>query len=150
MKTPKVKTGKNYTAVDVGPMSELSSYVIHHPRLGERPGKVFLKEHLGSTGVEMSLGSLAVGAGIPFLHAHKQNEEIFFIVSGKGQIQVDRDVTEVSEGSVIRIAPAGARSLRNTGAVPLVYAVFQATEGSLSQWTSTDGILFEDAVQWPA
>lgn len=150
MATPTVKKGSNYTAVHVGPMGKLHEYTLTHPRLGEVPGKVFLKEHLGTTGVEMSLGSLAPGRGIPFLHKHKQNEEVYFIVSGKGQIQIDGDVTEVAEGSVIRISPDGSRTLRNTGDAPLVYAVFQATQGSLSQWTSTDGIVVNDPVQWPA
>lgn len=149
MSTPTTKKGANYTAVHVGPMADLHNYKLNHPRLGEVPGKVFLKDHLGTSGLEMSLGSLAVGRGIPFLHKHKQNEEVYFIVSGKGQIQIDGDVTEVAEGSVIRISPDGARSLRNTGGAPLVYAVFQATEKSLSQWTATDGIALTDPVQWP-
>ena len=144
------KTGNNFTVAHVGPLSDLTRYAITHPVLNrETPGKVFLQEVLGTTGLEMSLGVLPPGRGIPFLHKHKQNEEVYFIVSGQGQIQVDGDVTDVSEGSAIRIAPDGARSLRNTGSAPLVYAVMQATQGSLSQWTATDGIPMPDPVQWP-
>ena len=46
----------------VGPMADLNRYVITHPKIGrETPGKVFLQEVLGTTGMEMSLGSLAPG-----------------------------------------------------------------------------------------
>ena len=35
-----------------------------------------LHDKLGLTGAEVSINTLPAGAGVPFVHAHKQNEEI--------------------------------------------------------------------------
>ena len=39
-------------------------------------GKVFVKETLQTSGVELSLGSMQPGEATPFQHYHKQNEEV--------------------------------------------------------------------------
>ena len=39
-------------------------------------GRVELHEALGLTGAEVSINQLPAGAGVPFVHSHKQNEEI--------------------------------------------------------------------------
>ena len=55
-----------------------------------------LHDKLGLTGVEVSINTLPAGAGVPFVHAHKQNEEIYGILSGKGKAVIFR------RGEVIR------------------------------------------------
>ncbi|MBQ1510376.1 MAG: cupin domain-containing protein, partial [Selenomonadaceae bacterium] len=44
-----------------------------------------LHDQLGLTGAEISINNLPAGAGVPFVHYHKKNEEIYFVISGKGQ-----------------------------------------------------------------
>ena len=39
-----------------------------------------LHEALGLTGAEVSINQLPAGAGVPFVHAHKQNEEIYGVI----------------------------------------------------------------------
>ena len=39
-----------------------------------------LHDKLGLTGAEVSINTLPAGAGVPFVHAHKQNEEIYGIM----------------------------------------------------------------------
>ena len=88
-------------------------------------GKIFLGQELGMTGAEVSLQCLAAGEDAPFLHSHKTHEEIYVILSGKGEYEVDGEKMAVSEGSVIRVAPAGVRALRNTSDNEMVMMCIQ-------------------------
>ena len=88
-------------------------------------GKIFLGQELGMTGAEASLQCLAAGEDAPFLHSHKTHEEVYVIISGKGEYEVDGEKMPVSEGSVIRVAPAGVRALRNTSDNEMVMMCIQ-------------------------
>ena len=88
-------------------------------------GKIFLGQELGMTGAEVSLQCLAAGEDAPFLHSHKTHEEIYVIISGKGEYEVDGEKMAVSEGSVIRVSPAGVRALRNTSDNEMVMMCIQ-------------------------
>ena len=46
--------------------------------------RVELHEVLGLTGAEVSVNNLPAGAGVPFVHAHKENEEIYGVLEGAG------------------------------------------------------------------
>ena len=50
--------------------------------------RVELHDSLALTGAEVSINHLPAGAGVPFVHSHKQNEEIYGILSGKGFITI--------------------------------------------------------------
>jgi mannose-6-phosphate isomerase-like protein (cupin superfamily) len=113
-------------------------------------GKVFLKELLGLTGMEISFGVLLPGAAMPFHHKHRENEEVYLFLQGCGQMLIDGEVLDVCEGTAVRITPAGVRTWRNTGDELLFFVVIQAKEGTLSQWTLSDGIGVPDAVGWPS
>lgn len=104
-------------------------------------GKAFVKELVGTTGMEVSFGSLASGEAAPFFHHHKQNEELYIVISGEGEFTLDGQVVAVGSGSLVRIAPAVSRCVRCTSAEPLVYICIQAKEGSLEQYTMTDGVV---------
>src|ERR1700722_9028776 len=102
------KTGKNFAAVNVGKFENLDDYEFQHPRIGKpKPGKLFLKELLGLTGMQISLNKLGPGKSVPFYHSHKQNEELYIFTKGSGQMQIDGEVVDVSEGSIVKIATEG-------------------------------------------
>lgn len=88
-------------------------------------GKIFLGEELGLTGAEVSFQRLAAGEDAPFYHSQKTHEELYVIISGQGEYEVDDEKNNVSEGSVIRVSPAGIRALRNTGKEDLVMMCIQ-------------------------
>ena len=69
--------------------------------------RVELHDSLALTGSEVSINHLPAGAGVPFVHSHKQNEEIYGILSGKGFITIDGEQIELQAGDWIRIAPDG-------------------------------------------
>lgn len=104
-------------------------------------GKAFIKELVGSTSMEVSFGSLDPGQAVPFFHKHKQNEELYIVLSGEGVFTLDGTEVNVASGSTVRIAPSVSRCTRCVGNVPLVYICIQAKEGSLEQYTMTDGII---------
>lgn len=106
-------------------------------------GKQFVKDATGATSCEISFGTLPTDASVPFFHSHKENEENYIILSGAGKFQVDSDVFEVAEGSVIRVATNCDRNLKCTSSTPMTYICIQAKEGSLGGYTMTDAEITE-------
>lgn len=145
---PKTK-GKNFTAIHAGAFSDLSQYELKHP-LRDKPvhGKLFVKDHLDLTSMQVSLNKLPAGVEVPFYHRHKENEELYIFVGGKGQIQIDGQNIDVEEGSCIRISPQGERCWRNNSTKDLYYIVIQAKNESLNIDTFDDGIPGDRPVQW--
>jgi mannose-6-phosphate isomerase-like protein (cupin superfamily) len=147
-----VTSGKNYTAGKVGRLDELDQYEFLHPKL-RRParGKLFLKQPLGLTGMELSLNKLPAGAAVPFLHRHKAHEELYLFVRGKGEFQVDGEVIPIEEGTAIRISPEGARAYRNNSTEDLYYVCIQARNGSMPDAEAgSDGAAVEGKPSWPS
>lgn len=92
---------------------------------------------------------MAPGAGMPIYHQHQQNEEVYIFIQGKGQVQVDGEVIDVHEGSIVRIAPNGERTWRNNSDEPLLYIIIQMRENSLEQYGLGDAKVPEKVVSWP-
>ena len=106
-------------------------------------GKQFVKEATGATSCEISFGTLPTGAAVPFFHSHKVKEENYIILSGAGKFQVDGDVFDITEGSVIRVSTNCDRNIKCTSAEPMTYICIQAKEGSLEGYTMTDAEITE-------
>ena len=106
-------------------------------------GKQFVKDSTGATSCEISFGTLPSGAAIPFFHSHKENEENYIILSGAGKFQVNDEVFDIAEGSVISVATNCDRNLKCTSAEPMTYICIQAKEGSLGGYTMTDAEITE-------
>ena len=106
-------------------------------------GKLFVKEATGATSCEISFGTLTTGAAVPFFHSHKENEENYIILSGAGKFQVDNDVFDIAEGSVVRVSTNCGRNIKCTSATPMTYICIQAKEGSLGGYTMTDAEITE-------
>lgn len=147
-----VVQGRNFSGAQVGALSDLHSYQFFHP-LGKGrgfPGKLFLKDALGMSGMEVSLNKLPAGQGVPFYHQHKAHEELYIFLRGSGQFQVDGEVIDVREGTVIRVAPGGTRTWRNHSQEDLYYIVIQARAGSMDASDIDDGVVCPEQVSWPA
>lgn len=100
-----------------------------------------LHELLSLTGAEVSINNLPAGAGVPFVHSHKQNEELYGILSGKGSIVLDGETVELSAGDWLRVAPSVKRQLSAAPDSPLFFICIQTKQGSLTEWTANDAIL---------
>ena len=62
-------------------------------------GKVFVGTEIGLTGSELSFQTLVPGQDSGFLHTHKTHEEVYIILRGKGEYQVDGQVFPVCEAA---------------------------------------------------
>ena len=71
--------------------------------------RVELHEKLGLTGAEVSINQLPAGAGVPFVHAHRNNEEIYGIIAGKGKAVIDGKEIALTAGDWLKVAPAAKR-----------------------------------------
>ena len=56
-----------------------------------------LHDKLSLTGAEISVNNLPAGAGVPFVHSHKKNEEIYIILSGQGKAVIDGETVELQQ-----------------------------------------------------
>lgn len=145
----KISENKNYTAVNIGNLDKLMEYSMLHPKSGnEIKGKVFLKDATEATGTEISFQELPSHTDLSYFHIHNENEETYIILKGSGDFQVDDDCFPVTEGSIIRVAPKGIRSLRNSSDNPMVYMVIQSKKDSLNQYSSEDGERIEYKAKW--
>lgn len=144
----KISEGAGYTCVSVGEMATLNEHVLALGPDVQIPGKVFVGSALQATGGEISFQSFPVGAETGFVHTHKTHEELYIFIKGKGEMQVDGKVFPISEGSVVRVAPAPKRSVRNTGDEPLVMICIQYKVDSFTAEDAADGDILAEPVVW--
>lgn len=102
--------------------------------------KVFLKEALNLTGCEISINNLKENSKAPFFHKHKENEEIYIIISGAAKLIVDNETLEVKEGDCVKVSPEAKRAIE-TDKSPVSFICVQAKENSLSKWALNDAEL---------
>ena len=122
-----ISEGSKYTAINLGPASNINQYVFNSNGQ-EIPGKVFIGKALHLTGSEISYASIPAGTQLPFFHSHKENEEVYIVIKGSGEYQIDDTVFPIEEGSVIRVGTGASRGYKNTGTEPLVVICIQTKE----------------------
>ena len=107
----------NYTKINVG-----------------NEGRVELHDQLALTGAEVSINQLPAGAGVPFVHAHKNNEEIYGILAGEGKAVID--------GDWLKVAPAAKRQFSAAAHTGVTFVCIQVRENSLGGFTAGDAIVY--------
>lgn len=100
-----------------------------------------LHDTLGLTGAEISVNMLPAGVGVPFVHAHKQNEEIYAILDGKGYAVIGGEKITLSAGDFVRVSPAAKRQFFASDDTAIKYMCIQVKENSLEGYTMTDAVL---------
>ena len=104
-------------------------------------GRTELHEALGLTGAEISINQLPAGAGVPFVHAHKNNEEIYGILSGEGKAVIDGEEIALAAGDWLKVAPAAKRQFSATADSGVTFVCIQVKENSLGGFTADDAIM---------
>ena len=104
-------------------------------------GRVELHEKLSLTGAEISINQLPAGASVPFVHSHKNNEEIYGILSGKGKAVIDNETIELTAGDWLRISPAAKRQFFASQESDITYVCILVKENSLGGFTADDAVL---------
>ena len=145
-----IATGKNFSAVSVGKINEIIEHELPFGPNVTIQGKVFAGQAVGATGSEFSFQTLVPGQDSGFLHTHKTHEELYFILKGEGQYQVDGEIFPVSEGTIIRVSPDGKRALKNSGNENLTMLCIQYKANAFTEADSpmTDGNIFQEPLNW--
>jgi len=110
----------------------------------KKESKLFLKELLDLSGMEISYNIFKPKEEMPFFHTHKENEEVYIIVKGQAEFTVDEETFNLQEGSCVNVKPYGKRSYKNiSDTEELVFIVIQAREESLNYANIKDGVIVE-------
>lgn len=104
-------------------------------------GRVELHDKLSLTGAEVSVNQLPAGAGVPFVHSHKANEEIYGVLSGRGRAVIDGEEVALQAGDWLRIAPAARRQFSAAADSGIAYVCIQVRENSLGGFTADDAVM---------
>lgn len=143
-----VKQSTAYSVVQLGNFKDVSKLIYQPSPSFKIDGKVFLKETLNMTSAEISVNNMAPNAAIDFLHKHKENEEIYIVIKGKGQLLLEGDFVDLEEGTVVRVHTETARAIRNTTNEEFIFIVIQAKQKSLETGTTSDGYAIKEKPNW--
>ncbi len=126
---------------DIGSFAQIKDYIMECPDAKlTMPSKLFIKDLLKLTGMEMSFGYIKPDTAGAFSHKHQKNEEVYIVLSGNGTMNVDGRDYELKEGSIMRIDPEGVRKL-SSKEKGLCYICIQTKRNSLEGYTMTDGVI---------
>ncbi|HEY9759075.1 MAG TPA: cupin domain-containing protein [Oculatellaceae cyanobacterium] len=134
---------KNFARTDIGEFAKLG-----HDADSDKNAKQFLRDVLGLTGMEISVTHYGPGTKTPFFHSHKQNEELYIVVKGSGQMQLDDELFELKEGTFVRVLPQASRCIKADANSELVFLCIQAKDGSLEQCNRADGVRENTSELW--
>jgi mannose-6-phosphate isomerase-like protein (cupin superfamily) len=70
----------------------------------------FSRNAIHSSQVGVSRFTYEPGARMPFGHRHREQEEVYVVVSGSGRAKLDDELIELAQWDVLRVAPAVVRS----------------------------------------
>ena len=115
----------NYTKINVG-----------------NEARAELHDKLALTGAEVSINTLPAGTGVPFVHAHKNNEEIYGIIAGRGKAVIDSEEFCLSTGDWLKVAPAAKRQFSAAADAGITYICIQVRQNSLEGFTAGDAVMF--------
>ncbi len=103
--------------------------------------RIELHDALRLTGAEISINALPAGASVPFVHAHKENEEIYGILEGEGRAEIDGETVPLKAGDWLRISPAAKRRFFAADTCAIRYICIQVKENSLGAYTASDAVI---------
>lgn len=105
--------------------------------------RVELHDLLALTGAEISINSLPAGTGVPFVHSHRHNEEIYGVLDGRGRAVIDGETVELAAGDWVRVAPAAKRQFSAAEDAAIRFLCIQVRENSLEGYTMDDAVAEE-------
>ena len=149
-KIENIAQGKNFAAANFGKLSEIIEHELPMGPDFTLQGKVFGGQAVGAAAGEFSFQTLVPGQDSGFLHTHKTHEEIYIILRGKGEYQVDGQIFPVCEGSVVRVSPEGKRALKNNGTENLTMLCIQYKANSFTDADNpmADGNILQELLKW--
>jgi mannose-6-phosphate isomerase-like protein (cupin superfamily) len=71
----------------------------------------FARSHLDSEHLGVSYFRYSPGVRVPVGHHHREQEEVYVVVSGSGRMRLDDEIVELEQWDVVRVAPETIRGL---------------------------------------
>lgn len=137
--------GKNFSAVQVGKWEDLLQYKNGNPF--KAPGKVFLKDDLQCTGMEVSLNVFLQAFQCPFIISIEKMKSCISSSKDKG-IQDWWWNPWNQRGYCHKGGTRGERIWRNNSSEPLYFICIQARANTLEESNIEDGIKLDKSVEW--
>jgi mannose-6-phosphate isomerase-like protein (cupin superfamily) len=78
--------------------------------LSERQEARFPRAELGAEQTGMNYLTIKPSQREAFAHRHRDAEEIYVVLSGSGQVKLDRELVELAPLDAVRVSPGVARS----------------------------------------
>jgi len=69
----------------------------------------FARSHLDSRDIGVSYFRYAPGFRAPIGHRHREQEEVYVVLSGSGRVKLDDELLDLRRWDVLRVAPQVAR-----------------------------------------
>jgi len=79
----------------------------HAPNLEAR----FARKQLGSEHLGVSYFRYGPGFRSPMGHSHREQEEVYVVLSGSGRIKLDDEIVALRQWDAVRVAPNTVRAL---------------------------------------
>ena len=124
----------------------MAQYKLAHIDLNA--GRSELHDALDLTGAEISCNLLPAGVSVPFVHSHRNNEEIYIVLDVAGKVYIDGEVLPLKAGDCFRIDPSAERCLSAADDSPIHFLCIQVKAGSLEGYTMNDGVVSESRPEW--
>ncbi len=107
-----------------------------------KEARIELHDKLDLTGSEISINHLPANTSVPFIHAHKTNEEVYGILFGSGKVIIDNEEISLKAGDWLKISPAAKRQFFAGESKDLYYICIRTKENSLENYTTNDAIVY--------
>jgi mannose-6-phosphate isomerase-like protein (cupin superfamily) len=70
----------------------------------------FARKHLDSRDLGVSLFRYGANVRSPMAHSHREQEEVYVVLTGGGRVLLDEEIREIGRWDVLRVAPEVVRS----------------------------------------
>jgi mannose-6-phosphate isomerase-like protein (cupin superfamily) len=77
----------------------------------------------------ITLAAFPAGEGYEHPHVHAEQEEVYLLAHGRGQMAIDGKVIDLEAGDIVRVDPPAVRALRSHPSSPSVWVMVGATPG---------------------
>jgi mannose-6-phosphate isomerase-like protein (cupin superfamily) len=105
-----------YSQTSLGPLSQVKGWSALNTRLGLK-------------GMGITVAEFPAGQGYEHTHYHAEQEEVYLLASGRGQMVIDGEAIDLREGDIVRVDPPAHRALRSHPSSPSVWVMIGATPG---------------------
>lgn len=121
------------------PRAGAPDFMAQYPGFGEMR---FFAEPLGTEQIAFTWRSIPPGTGGKgsYGHRHRDQEEVYYVISGRLLFKLGDDIVEAAPGTAVRVAPEVFRSIHNDGPdeVELVICSVRAEEDTDTTETTPD------------